>query len=169
MVANRDPEDSQDIQDLRARAHALLRECSTVTLATSGPEGLWAADVFFAPRGLSELFFVSSPMSRHGRNLQTSPAVAATVHPDVGNDWRSIRGLQIAGEAAAVEDSALLAAQRAYFGKFPFAEALLKPSADVYQKTAGTVFFVLRVRQLFVVDNRLGFGVRREIGLGTPP
>lgn len=156
-------------KDLEGRVWALLSECSTMTLATAGPEGLWAADVFFAPRGFRELFFISSPTSRHGRNLLGSPLVSATVHVDVGSDWRSIRGLQLSGEARLVHENEVADARAAYLQKFPFAAALLKPDAEVHEKTAGTRFFVLRVQRLYLVDNRLGFGVRQEIDLGSPP
>jgi uncharacterized protein len=151
--------------ELARRARELLHDCSAMTLATAGADGLWAADVFFAPRGLEELFFLSSPTTVHARNLLASPSVAATIHADVGSDWRSIRGLQLAGSAALVETESLAAARDAYFGKFPFAAALLQPGAEIEAKTSGTQFFVLRVERLYLVDNRLGFGVRHELTL----
>jgi uncharacterized protein YhbP (UPF0306 family) len=149
--------------DLAGRVSELLEGCSTMTLATSGPEGLWAADVFFAARGTAELFFISSPNSRHAGNLLAAPRAAATVHAEIGSDWRAIRGLQMEGEVALVGDEGIEQAQAAYFAKFPFAARLLRPDSDVAAKTAGTHFFVLRVQRLYLVDNSLGFGNRQEI------
>jgi uncharacterized protein YhbP (UPF0306 family) len=153
--------------ELDERVDALLQECSTLTLATGGSDGLWAADVFFAPQGRSLLVFISSPNSRHARNAIASPAVAATVHAESGADWQAIRGLQIEGDVALIREDELAAAQAAYFRKFPFAAGLLKPDEAVQSKTVGTRFYALRVRRMFLVDNRLGFGVRREVRLGS--
>jgi uncharacterized protein YhbP (UPF0306 family) len=148
---------------LDERAEAILRECSTMTLATSGREGPWAADVFFAPHGSSLLVFISSPNSRHVRDSLDAPAAAATVHFDAGSNWQAIRGLQIEGHVGPIPDDRLTAAREAYFRKFPFAAALLSPDSAVQSKTAGTRVYALHVRRMFLVDNRLGFGVRHEV------
>jgi uncharacterized protein len=153
--------------DVIARVRALLIDCSTMTLATAGLEGLWAADVFFASAGLSTLYFISSPASLHARNIAATPDVSATVHADVGDDWRAIRGLQLSARAELVAEDALREARTAYFAKFPFAAGLLGASSDVATKTSGTRFFVLNVQRLYLVDNRLGFGSRLEVELGA--
>jgi len=152
--------------ELDQRAWELLRDCTTMSLATTGPDGPWAADVFFAPRSLQELVFISSPATQHARNLSDSAAVAATIHVDVGSDWRAIRGLQLAGTAALVPGDGLAVAREAYFQKFAFARRLLEPNSEVQSKTGDTRFFALRVQRLYLVDNRLGFGVRHAIDLG---
>jgi uncharacterized protein YhbP (UPF0306 family) len=136
-----------------------------MTLATTGPDGPWAADVFFAERGLRELYFISSPKSRHAQDLLHSNAVAATVHPEPG-DWRSIRGLQLSGDAHAVDESETAAARAMYTRKFPFAEPLLGPDSEIAAKTSSNRFYVLHVRKLFLIDNSLGFGTRQEIATG---
>jgi uncharacterized protein YhbP (UPF0306 family) len=159
----------EDEMELQGRAAELLRECTTMSLATSGPEGLWSADVFFAPRGLSELVFLSSPSTQHAANIIGSAAVTATIHVDVGSDWRKIRGLQLAGAAGLIAEAELAAARAAYFMKFPFAERLLDPNSEVESKTSDTRFFALRVQRLYLVDNRLGFGVRHAIPLDPAP
>src|SRR6266566_4410262 len=78
--------------DLGLRARSMLDGCSTMTLATCGPSGPWAAVVFFASDGLGEHYFISSPGSRHTRDALASGMAAATIHPDPGGDWRTIRG-----------------------------------------------------------------------------
>ena len=152
--------------ELQERAEELLRECTTMSLATIGPEGLWSADVFFAPRGLNELIFISSPTTRHAANLLASPAVAATMHVDtsVRTGARS-EGCSSPGPQRWSPTAELAAARAAYFAKFPFAEHLLDPGSEVDSKTGDTRFFALTVQRLYLVDNRLGFGVRHAIAL----
>jgi uncharacterized protein len=134
-----------------------------MTLATSGPEGIWAADVFFAANNLSRLYFLSSPDSRHARNTLAAAPVAGTIHPEAGSDWRAIRGLQLEGDVLLVPESGRAAAERVYFAKFPFAARLLQPDSDVAVRTSSTKFFALQVRRMFLVDNSLGFGNRQEL------
>ena len=90
--------------DLRAAVLSHLRERRSLTLATFGPEGPWAAGVYFAADGLS-LYFLSDPASRHCRDLAANPRVAATVHEDVAS-WQDIRGVQLSGCADAVSPAA---------------------------------------------------------------
>ena len=66
-----------------------------MTLATHGPEGLWAAAVFYVSDGF-ELTFLSAGHTRHARNMAASPAVAATIQEDY-SDWAAIKGIQLEG------------------------------------------------------------------------
>lgn len=147
------------------RARSILAECTTLTLSTIGPDGLWSADLFFAAHGVSRLYFVSNPSTRHGSNILERAQVAGTLHPDVGYDWQAIRGLQFVGLAGLVLDEELADAQTVYFERFPFVARLMQPDAEVRAKTAGTRFFVVRLSSLYVIDNRLGFGNRQEVSL----
>ena len=70
---------------------------NVATLATTGPEGPWAAAVFYASTGFT-LYFLSSPTSRHGRNIGRNAEVAATIQEDY-SDWREIKGIQLEGRA----------------------------------------------------------------------
>jgi uncharacterized protein YhbP (UPF0306 family) len=151
---------------LEERAQEILRSCSAMTLATSGAGGPWAADVFFAERGIGRLYFISSPNSRHTQDLMSSSRVAATIRPEPG-DWRSISGLQLAGEASAVGDADAESAREVYIRKFPFAEVLLGSNSEIAAKTASTRFYFVQVRRMFLIDNRLGFGARHEVALGA--
>ncbi|MGC5014355.1 pyridoxamine 5'-phosphate oxidase family protein [Streptosporangium sp. DT93] len=66
----------------------LLGDCRYLVLATADGRGRpWATPVFFAARDEDRLFWVSSPGSRHSRNLAERPDVAVTVfdsHAPVG-------------------------------------------------------------------------------------
>ena len=82
---------------MRQKALAYVATHNVMTLATSGPGEPWAAAVFYASREL-DLYFVSSPRSRHASHLQANPKVAAAIHEDY-RDWRAIRGIQLSGTA----------------------------------------------------------------------
>ncbi|GAB1824547.1 pyridoxamine 5'-phosphate oxidase family protein [Herbidospora sp. RD11066] len=66
----------------------LLADNRYLVLATADQQGRpWATPVFFAPDGEDRLYWVSSPDSRHSRNLAERPDVAITVfdsHVPVG-------------------------------------------------------------------------------------
>ena len=87
-----------------------------MTLATSGPEGLWAAAVFYASEDF-RLFFLSAATTRHARNLAAHPDVAATIHEDHA-DWRAIKGVQLEGTARRLEGREPEALRQRYESKF---------------------------------------------------
>src|ERR671930_2620721 len=98
---------------LRSQVLDYLEHHQVMTLATVGPEGPWAAAVFYVHRGLT-LYFLSSPGSRHGRNLSADPRAAATIQEDY-RDWPDIKGIQLEGRAVAV-DAEDVANVRALYG-----------------------------------------------------
>ncbi len=151
--------------DLRARVRAHLRERHSLTLATSGPEGPWAAAVYFAADGLS-LYFLSDPASRHCRDLTADPRVAATVHEDV-RSWQDIRGLQLSGRAEAVSSEAEAGrAWDSYLAKFPFVSALRTADGfEIMGRAVTARLYRITPDRLFFLDNRAGFGGRRELDL----
>ncbi|QGM46783.1 pyridoxamine 5'-phosphate oxidase family protein [Methylocystis heyeri] len=151
----------------------ILEQVPVVTLATCADGVPWATDVYFATQG-RRLVFLSSPTSRHCRNLAAQPTCAATIHPVVAS-WRDIRGVQMEGRAEPLSELLDKAsAMAAYVTKFPFVADLLTHPGEVARKAARVtphVFIPTRIRYL---DNRLGFGtrfvVRLEDGLplGSP-
>ena len=72
-----------------------------MTLATCAGDAPWAATVFFASDDL-QLYFFSSPDSRHCQNLALNPKVAVTIQEDY-HDWRKIKGIQLEGQVALVD------------------------------------------------------------------
>jgi hypothetical protein len=61
-------------------ARAILDEGRYMTLATADRAGVpWACPVWYAPRGYSELFWVSYPDARHSRNLAERPQLSIVV------------------------------------------------------------------------------------------
>ena len=88
------------------RVRELLKQVSTMTLATSGPDGTpHAAPVYFAADDDLRLYFFSQAKSLHGWQLAQNPKVAAAIYPEC-EGWRDIKGLQIRGKVQVVESAA---------------------------------------------------------------
>lgn len=158
-----------DPDELGHVVRTFLSERQTMALATCGPEGLWVAAVYFASDVRADglrLYFLSSPNSRHGRNLAAGACVAADIHQDE-HDWRSIRGVQLEGVGEIMGGRReQLGAWRVYLAKFPFVRELFGGAAGALRaKLKRTQMYCVRVGRLFYLDNRLGFGERRAIPL----
>jgi uncharacterized protein YhbP (UPF0306 family) len=145
---------------LRARVLDHLAARSVATLSTLGPEGPWAAAVFYVNRGFT-LYFLSSPRSRHATDLARDPRVAAAIHEDQP-EWRLIRGVQLSGTAAGIDGDELVEAQRLYGAKFPL---IAGPPPPVAAALAKVRWYRLVAERLFFVDNATGFGQRAELPL----
>lgn len=146
---------------------AFLAAHNTMTVATVGPQGEpQAAAVFYAADEQLNLYFLSSPSSRHSQNLLRDARVAATIHAD-GQAWKEIRGLQIEGIVQQVEGPLMLAqAVRTYGGRFDFLRGLLGDAAEGPAALRGPVassrFYVLRPAWIRLIDNSQGFGHKEE-------
>jgi uncharacterized protein YhbP (UPF0306 family) len=135
-----------------------------MTLATCGPDGPWAAPVFYVSEEF-DLHFVSSPRSRH--ILDAGAEVAAAVYEETG-DWLAIRGLQICGALAPVPDADVPRVRALYERRFPFVIART-PATDLLRAAFKRVrWYRMRCRRLRMVDNARGFGFRQELDLGRP-
>lgn len=152
-----------------ATVGAFLDSYSTLTLATHGPDGPWAATVFFARDAALNLYFISSRTTRHVRDLLANPAVAATVNADL-DDWEKIRGLQIAARAEPVTAEERPAATALYLERFPAVARILgapqgESEGKIAKGFAASDFFCLRPLTIRLVDNTRGFGHKREFRL----
>jgi hypothetical protein len=145
----------------RATALAYLCEHNVMTLATAGPYGLWAAAVFYVSDGFT-LYFLSAPTSRHSRNLAAQPAVSATIQEDY-DDWRTIKGIQLEGEAVRIEGREAEDAWQAYGRKFPFVAPAAHAPAALVGALSRIAWYRLVPAHLHFIDNQLGFGHRDEL------
>ncbi|MBI5911597.1 MAG: pyridoxamine 5'-phosphate oxidase family protein [Betaproteobacteria bacterium] len=141
----------------RDRALDYLGRHCVMTLATHGPEGPWAAAVFYANDGFN-LYFVSSPASRHGLNLAAHARVAATVHEDY-HDWREIKGIQLEGSVELVSAAEEASIRELYGKKFPLAAA----PAAIAAAFAKVRWYRLAAVRAYFVDNSAGFGHRDQV------
>jgi uncharacterized protein YhbP (UPF0306 family) len=137
--------------ELIERAHAFMRRHYCLALATDGPEGLWAATVFYVNRGFI-LHFVSREDARHTRNIDSDHRVAATIHDDAAT-WRTISGLQLEGVADRVDESQTAEVIDAFRARFVFADSLWWTSVPA--RSRQHIYRVRPSRVLFV-DHDLG-------------
>jgi uncharacterized protein YhbP (UPF0306 family) len=129
-----------------------------VTLATNGPEGLWAAAVFYAHQGFI-FFFLSAGTTRHTLNIAVNPLVAATIQGDY-DDWPGIKGIQLEGKVKKLKGDEIDQAKQLFSDRFPF----LQEVPDTILMALNKVhWYSLTPDRLFFVDNTQGFGHRDEV------
>lgn len=152
-----------------AGVRGLLEAHGTVTLATLGPEGPWAATVFFASDQALNLYFVTDLRTRHGRDMAEGGTVAAAVNRDI-HTWDEVLGLQMRGRASVLADDARARALALYLRKFPDVARLFGEPRDAHEEVIAdrlrrTAFWCLCPEWVRVVDNRRGFGWKAEYQL----
>ena len=145
---------------LRARILGMLEAHSTATLATAGPEGPWAAAVFYASDAALNLYFVTDPKTRHGRDLSAGGRVAAAIHAEA-KSWKEIRGLQLEGAARPLGETERPAALAVYLSKFPG----IQQEPALQQRLAAIALWRLTPSLVRVIDNRERFGWKEELRL----
>ena len=153
-------------EDLAARVAQHLQSCHVATLATTGAQGVWAAAVFYAHDGW-DLYFLSSPTSRHCTNLAESDRIAATIQADHA-DWSGIKGVQLEGRVRELAGEAESRARHLYGEKFPVVGKLAQAPAAIVKALAKVRWYQIRPQRLFYIDNSLGFGHREELNLTLP-
>jgi len=114
------------IDDPRVRA-VIERETTLVLATTAGDGAAIATPLFYYPDADLNLYWLSSPDSRHSRNLSERPRVATAIYSPV-TDWKEIRGVQMEGLASATSDSNILAAYRRRFSLGPELDAIIAHS-----------------------------------------
>ncbi|MCI0394104.1 MAG: pyridoxamine 5'-phosphate oxidase family protein [Chloroflexi bacterium] len=149
---------SQESEAVRQAALAYLAGHQVVTLATTGPLGLWAAAVFYASDGF-ELVFLSAGHTRHGQNLAANPRAAATIQEDY-RDWPEIKGIQLEGPVRQLAGAERAAAIALYQAKYPFVAAA---DAPLQSALARVNWYRLTPDRLYFIDNSKGLGHRDEV------
>jgi uncharacterized protein len=153
------------------RIRAFLAQHTTLTLATVGQTGEpAAAAVFYAADDALNLYFLSEERTEHGQNMVRQGKVAGTIQADE-QDWRSIRGLQLRGQARIVNPNELVHATTTYGRRFAFVATLLAGQSGTGVLTgplARARFWVLQPTWLRLVDNTVRFGHKEELRLAGP-
>jgi uncharacterized protein len=151
---------------LRSRISHFLAAHTTLTLATTGPTGApAAAAVFYAHDNHLDLYFLSEDSTLHGQNMLANRRVAGAIQED-GQNWRSLRGLQIRGEVYLVPATEQAQATAVYIRKFAFVGAQLvgtKGPGVLTGPLARARFWRLRPSWLRLVDNTVSFGFKEEL------
>jgi uncharacterized protein YhbP (UPF0306 family) len=148
---------------MRNKVLAYLSTHNVMTLATCGPGGPWAAAVFYANRDF-ELYFLSSPDTRHALELARDPRVAAAIHEDY-RDWREIQGIQLSGRVERLHGTAREAALDCYRTKFGFLADTSEALAPVLAALEKAGCYQLTPSEAHFVDNTSGFGRRARVPL----
>jgi len=135
----------------------LLREQTTLSLATSGDDGQpCVAPLFYLVDESLSLYWLSSPNSIHSRNLLRAPRAAATVYR-AAQSWREIRGVQLRGPVSIVVEPARRAAiTKSYCERFKLGRVLR-------MAVRHSVLNVLQPEFFRYIDNSLGFKSKFEL------
>lgn len=146
---------------LRRKVLEYLAGHNVATLSTFGPAGPWAAAVFYVNDGL-RLYFLSSPKSRHARDLAADPRAAAAIHEDY-RDWPDIKGIQLEGRAVPVPEAEIERVRGLYGAKFAVVANAAKAPPEIAAALAGVRWYELTPEALHFIDNSAGFGQRRRL------
>jgi uncharacterized protein YhbP (UPF0306 family) len=160
--------DDPDNRSLKRMAQSLIREQSTMTLATAHEDDAWAAAVYYVYHE-SVFYFFSDPLSRHIKEALRSGGAASAIHAQA-DTWRAIRGIQMSGEIQEVTGPVRsLSAIRAYLKKFPFTREFfpvgVEPNMVEFSKRFKVRLYCFRPRLVYYLDNGIRFGFRETITL----
>jgi uncharacterized protein YhbP (UPF0306 family) len=149
---------------LRQRIGTFLGAYHVLSLATSGPNGPHAANLFYACDDLAPVW-MSDPDTQHSRDIAAEPRVAATVAPDY-SDFAAIRGVQMRGLArqiaAADERARLLGLLET---RYPFLGQLAAAPPKLREAYARTAVYRLQPSRIVWIDNTQGFGHKETLDL----
>jgi uncharacterized protein YhbP (UPF0306 family) len=148
---------------LREKTLAYLQNHNVMTLATTGPDGLWAAAVFYVNDGFT-LYFLSAPTTRHSRNIAAQPTIAVTIQEDY-KDWPEIKGIQLEGQVYQIEGAERATVIAHYGSKFPIVGNLAKAPAAIIKAMSKIAWYKVVPKRLYLIDNSLGLGHRDEVPL----
>ena len=100
-------------------ARQLIDEILYLTLATADASGNpWASPVFFTPDGYHDFYWVSSPDSRHSRNIASRRHVAITIY-DSRVPIGTAEAVYLRAEACQVPDDDLDRALAVFNSRLP--------------------------------------------------
>ena len=122
-----------------------LAEQKTLTLATSGDDGPWAATLTYVNDG-SDLYVWMKPSSNTARHIDTDPTAAFAIDL-YSDDWRQTKGVQGRGACLVVQGEEIAKAADLFGRKYPE----LRPGS-----TSAVVFFRIEPAELEYIDNSSG-------------
>lgn len=137
-----------------------LANHQVMTLATYGPEGVWAAAVFYVNLHF-DLYFLSAGHTRHAQNLVADPHAAVTIQEDY-KDWPAIQGIQLEGEVRLLAGADKSMAISLYQAKYPF---IAQADPQIQKALTKVNWYQLTPEKFYFIDNSKGLGHRDEIQL----
>jgi uncharacterized protein len=137
---------------------SFLTAHSTMALATVTAAIPQVTPVFYVSDDAMNLYWLSSPDSRHGANIAQNGNAAVTIFEPVWQ-WKDFRGLQIEGVVSLVTDERireqLLTLYLRKFTRLP----------DLDSPAAVTTMFVLAPKWLRWIDYGVRLGFKTEVQL----
>jgi uncharacterized protein YhbP (UPF0306 family) len=100
-------------------ARQLIEDNNYMALGTADPSGTpWVSPVYYTPAGYSDFYWMSSPDTRHSRNIEERPDVAITIF-DSRVPIGSAEAVYLSAIAARVPEDDTDAALAAYNSRLP--------------------------------------------------
>jgi uncharacterized protein len=137
----------------------------TLTLATTGSDGPWAATLTYVNDG-SEIYIWTRPSSNTARHIEENPTAAFAID-EYTEDFHETKGIQGRGRCSVVEGERIAKAADLFGQKYP----QLRPGS-----TSAVMFFRIEPEALEFIDNSrsaaegdaFGADFRRESVLDMP-
>ena len=153
-------------QDLRQLAEDLIREQSTMTLATAAGDRAWAAPVYYTFLK-SCFYFFSDPTSRHIKEALGSGQASSTIYAQA-DTWQGIRGIQMSGSVETVSPGLqALEVIRSYLKKFSFTKEFFDQGQSMdlaaFTKRFKVKLYRFRPTLVYYLDNDIRFGFREKV------
>ena len=143
------------------RIKLFLAAHTTLTLATITEDGRpQAASLFFAEMADLSLIFISEQKTLHSLNIKRNKQVAATIYVD-GQEWQSIKGIQLEGICMALVGQEARAARAVYLAKYPF----IARNRFLAMMLKIVTFYKIVPTWIRLIDNSRGFGHKEELHL----
>jgi uncharacterized protein len=150
--------------ELARQIAALLDMHHVMSLATVGPHGPHAVNLFYARSGFT-LLWVSDPSSRHSVEIGGDSRVAATIATDFSHFSR-VQGLQFSGHAVCITgESERRSAQRLLETRYPFLHATALAPAELRDAYERAEFYQLTPDRIVLIDNTRGLGFKQALDL----
>lgn len=131
---------------LHKRIRSLFRSHHLLSIATVSEKGPWCASCFYArDEENNTLVITTDPATRHGAEFRANPQVAGTISLETKRIGR-IRGAQFTGTISEPTGDDLSRARTVYLKRFPYAAL-----TEIH-------LWVIKLNQIKLTDNRLGFG-----------
>jgi uncharacterized protein YhbP (UPF0306 family) len=125
----------------------------TLTLATSGSDGPWAATLTYVNDGPT-IYVWTRPSSTTARHIEENPTTAFAID-EYTEDWRQTKGIQGRAGSAVVQGEEIARAADLFGQKYP----QLRPGS-----TSAIVFFRLEPDSLEFIDNSRGVEEEGDFG-----
>lgn len=146
-------------EKLHAELSLFLSHHHVVTLAYHDVDGVGACGLWYVYDDDLNLYFITSPVTRHGRALLNGGDVAFTIHRD-DQDWHAIQGLQGKGRCAPLPPAQVPRVWRLYVQRYP---QVLQQFKELDAALKNTMFWLIRPAWFRLVRNQNVFGYETGI------